>query len=45
MNDAMERLWKEVVVAYLRYYFGIHLERPRNTVKVLVKIVGLFVEV
>jgi hypothetical protein len=33
MNDELERMWKEAVVAYLKYYPGIRLEGPRKTTK------------
>jgi hypothetical protein len=33
--DKLERIWKEVVIAYLRYYPGIFLEGLRKTMKTL----------
>jgi hypothetical protein len=31
MNNELERMWKEAVVAYFKYYPGIFLEEPRKT--------------
>jgi hypothetical protein len=31
VNNELERMWKEVVIAYLRYYPGICLEELRKT--------------
>jgi hypothetical protein len=33
MNDELERIWREVVVALLRYYPTVCLEGPRKMVK------------
>jgi hypothetical protein len=33
MNAGLERIWKEAIVAYLRYYPGIHLQELGNTTK------------
>jgi hypothetical protein len=33
MNDDVERIWKEAVMARLRYYVGIFLEGMRNITK------------
>jgi hypothetical protein len=30
MNDELKRIWKEIFMAYLRYYHGICLEGLRN---------------
>jgi hypothetical protein len=35
VNDELERIWKEVVVAKLSYYTGIFLEGRRKTPKTL----------
>jgi hypothetical protein len=35
MNDELERIWKEAVVAHLRYYPGICLMGLRKTMKTL----------
>jgi hypothetical protein len=44
MNDGLKRIWKESIVAYLRYYPGIHLQGLGNTTK-NVRIGGLPAEV
>jgi hypothetical protein len=31
MNNEMERIWKEALVTYKKYYQGIWLEEPRKT--------------
>jgi hypothetical protein len=36
MNDALERIWKEVVLIYSRYYPGISLERLKKTAEKLI---------
>jgi hypothetical protein len=33
MNEELETMWKEAVVAYLKYYPGISLEGQRKTTK------------
>jgi hypothetical protein len=35
VSDELERIWKESVVAYLRYYPSIFLERQRKPTKIL----------
>jgi hypothetical protein len=35
MNDEMERIWKEAVVAYSRCYSGSYQEGVRKTAKIL----------
>jgi hypothetical protein len=35
MNDELEMIWKEVVMAQLRHYPGICLERLRKTTETL----------
>jgi hypothetical protein len=38
MTDKSERIWKEVVMAQVTYYPGIHLERLRKTTKTSIRI-------
>jgi hypothetical protein len=40
MTDELETIWKESVVAYLRYHHGIFLEGLRKTTKTSVMIPG-----
>jgi hypothetical protein len=46
MNDELERMWKEAVVAWvLRYYAGICLQGLRKPAKNLIMIAGLRPEI
>jgi hypothetical protein len=45
VNNELERMWKEAVVAQLRYYPGICLEGLRKTTKTSVRIAGLRAEI
>jgi hypothetical protein len=45
MVDELERVWKEAVLAQLRYCPGICLEILRKTMKTSVRIVGVPVEI
>jgi hypothetical protein len=44
MSDKLERIWKEVVMNYPRYYPGIYLEGLRKIMKTLVRIASIPVE-
>jgi hypothetical protein len=44
MSDKLERIWKEVVMAYSRYYPGIFLEGLKKIMKTLVRIACIPVE-
>jgi hypothetical protein len=45
MVDELERVWKETVLAQLRYCPGICLQRLRKTMKTSVRITGVPVEI
>jgi hypothetical protein len=45
MIDELERVWKEAVLAQLRYCPGICLERLRKTTKTSLNIAGVPVEI
>jgi hypothetical protein len=44
MNDELERIWKEVVVAHSSYCHGICLEEPKIFAKAL-RIAGVLAEI
>jgi hypothetical protein len=45
MSDELERSWKEVLMAYLRYYPDICLKGLRKTTKASVVMVGILAEI
>jgi hypothetical protein len=45
MNDELKRIWKEAVVAYLRYYPGICPEGLKKTRKTSVKRAGVSADI
>jgi hypothetical protein len=45
MNDEMERMWKEVVMAYLKYYPIISLKRLRKSRRTSVRLIGVSAEI
>jgi hypothetical protein len=45
MNDELERIWKETIMACLRYYLDIWLEGLGKTAKTSVTIAGVLAEI
>jgi hypothetical protein len=45
MTDELERIWREAVMAYSRYYPSICLEGLRETTKTSVRIPGVPAEI
>jgi hypothetical protein len=45
MNDEMEKIWKEAVMAQLRYYPCICLGRLKKTAQESVRIAGALAEI
>jgi hypothetical protein len=45
VNNELEMIWKEAALALSLYYSGIFLERLRKTIKTLVRIADVPVEI